>query len=144
MYGISKNGKTKIMFVLLITLLHVDLTHLTLPTLRKLVIQVNDRTRDPRTAWSAHRSVRVGAIFFVFFVLVRCGSEISKFYCSVRYCANSRPSRFWCVDHWVGLWNTCLTWKRPIQSYPKLLSGQLSPSSLMKDKVMNFGMHFAL
>ena len=74
MYGISKNGKTKIMFVLLITLLHVDLTHLTLPTLRKLVIQVNDRTRDPRTAWSAHRSVRVGAIFFVF--LCWCGAVL--------------------------------------------------------------------
>ena len=49
--------------------------------------------RDPHTAWSAHRSVRVGAILFGFIgagavrfeffkhfaVLVRCGPNFGKF-----------------------------------------------------------------
>ena len=70
MYGISKNGKTKIMFVLLITLLHVDLTHLTLPTLRKLVIQVNDRTRDFFCA---------GAVRFWDFKILLFGAVLRKF-----------------------------------------------------------------
>ena len=46
-----------------------------------------EHTRDPHTAWSAHRSVRVGAIFF-------------GFYWS--WCAppGPRTNRLWCVDPW--------------------------------------------
>ena len=49
-------------------------------------------------------------------------------------------SRNYCWDQPM----LCLTWKRHIRSYPKLLLGQLSPSSLMKDKLNNFGINFAL
>ena len=42
--------------------------------------------RDPRTAWCAHRSVRVGAIFFN---SLDAGSEVSKFSGVVRILARA-------------------------------------------------------
>ena len=44
--------------------------------------------RDPRTAWFAHRSVRVGAIFFDL-NMVRCTEP-----------PGSSTNRFWSVDPW--------------------------------------------
>ena len=45
--------------------------------------------RDPRTTWSAHRSVRVGAIFFGFY-WSRCGPKVLKFFWS--WCGADQPA----------------------------------------------------
>ena len=52
-------------------------------------------SRDPRNAWFAHRSVRVGAIFLGFY-WCGAGAEISKFSDMVR----SSNNWIWCEDPW--------------------------------------------
>ena len=64
-----------------------------------MALSVNqmEAPRDPRTAWSAHRSVRFGAKFFGFIgpaAVPRCQN----------FSGAARPgpgtNRLWCVDPW--------------------------------------------